>query len=278
MRLNNGNLKNIFIYVLLICFALTAIMPLLWMVITSIKPYNEVLSYPPTVIPSTINLDGFINVLFKSYIPRAFINSLIVSIFTTIFALLLAIFGAYGFSRFKFFGSNFFLFTTLFGQMIPRVVLLIPLYILLLKFKLLDTYPGLIVSYLAFTLPLCVWFLKEYFEEIPRDIDAAALIDGCSHIQILFRIIIPISAPAIFTTGAFAFLTTWKEYVLALHLASTSATRTLPIALSIWKGQHIINWVQLMSATVIICILPIFVFIIFGKFLVSGIMSGSIKG
>jgi len=278
IRLNNGNLKNIFNYILLICFTSIAIMPLLWMVITSIKPYAEVLRYPPNIIPSTINLGGFKHVLFESKIPRAFINSSIISFITTIFSLLLAIFGAYGFSRFKFFGSNFFLFSTLLGQMIPRVVLLVPLYILLLKFKLIDTYPGLIFSYLAFTLPLSVWFLKTYFEGISRDIDDAALIDGCSHIQVLFRIIIPISRPAIFTTAAYAFLNAWKEYVLALNLSTTITTRTLPIELEMWKGLDIINWVELMSATVIVCIPAIFIFIIFGKYLVSDIMSGSMKG
>lgn len=275
--------SNIFKLIFLIICSIFVIFPLYWMLSTSFKNLGDVLSMPPQLWPIRPTLENFKRVLFaypgqRVFFMTFFKNSLIVGSGTVIFSTSLAALSAYVFSRYRFVGRKVILNAVLIFQMFPLVLLLISFYAMFSKLGLLNTHIGLIIAHTSFALPLCTWMLKGFFDKIPKSIEEAALIDGCSQLQIVTKIIFPLALPGIFSVAVFAFLTSWDEYLFALTLIATDEVRTLPPGMVLtFVGQFEIRWGDMMAASVVVTIPIAIIFLISQRLLIEGLTSGAVK-
>ncbi|NMB11229.1 MAG: carbohydrate ABC transporter permease [Firmicutes bacterium] len=270
-------LKRIFTYVALSIITFGFIFPFLWMVSTSIKGPTEIFSPTPNWIPKKITFEHYRTIWTETPFPTYFKNSLFVSIATTAITLLIGTFLAYGISRFRFRGRKLIANTLVVTQMFPLVLMIIPIFLIFIRLALLNTHTALIISYCTFALPFATLMLKSYFDALPPDLEEAALIDGCTHISALFRIVLPLSAPGIAAVGLFAFILAWQEFLIALTLTRTTDMRTLPVGISMMIGFREILWGPLMAGSVIIALPVVILFTYFQKYLISGLTMGAVK-
>jgi multiple sugar transport system permease protein len=252
--------------------------PFLWMGLSSIKQLNELYTIPPQWWPDHPTLANYYKVLFESRIPRYFLNSVIISVGSTGLALILAVFAANGFARFRFRGQSFWQACILVGQLLPTAAIIVPLFITLKVLGLVNTYWGLILVYMIITLPLSVWMLTSYFRAIPRELDEAAVIDGASRVGILLRIILPLSLPGIVAVLVYSFITTWNEFIFALCFATDSSVKTLPIGLAEFSTEFNTDWGAVMAASMVMTVPIALLFLVFQKFFVGGLTAGATKG
>lgn len=271
------------LYFLLILVCFIAVFPFFWMVSSSFKGNSEIFTYPPVWIPREPTTEGYTNLFFTPmYGTTLFIdfarNSLFVSLLTAIITVLIAALGSYGMARFKFRGGGVLKYLILLSQMLPGALLLIPLYMIMAKLKLIDSHWALIIAYISFTLPYCTYLLKSYIDAIPPSIDEAALVDGCNRFTALFLVIFPIAAPGIVVTFVQAFIMGWNEYMFALAFLNTNSQWTIPVALGSFRGQYIVEWSYLFAGSVLLTIPVLLLFLFFQKWLITGLASGSVKG
>jgi multiple sugar transport system permease protein len=258
--------------------------PLFWMVSSAIKPVDDLFVIPPQWIPERPTLTAMDSVisgedgrpsLFLDY----FKNSIIVTVGTTLLALLVATLAAYALSRYPFRGSNKLMLSILSLQMFPQAMLLISFYIIFLQLRLLNTYQGLILANATFAVPFSIWMLKGFFDTVPREIEEAALIDGCTRFSVLPRIVLPLVTPGLLAAGVYTFLIAWDEYLFASTLMLQPEMRTLPPGIiQSFVGQFYLNWPNVMAASVLITIPVTLLFIFFQKYLVHGLTAGAVKG
>ncbi len=271
-------LKTAGIYLGLIVFSLVLIFPLLWMISTSFKPINEIFTKIPRWIPKNPTFDNYTFLLFDTDYLVFFKNSIKISIITTFAALIVAIFAGYSLSRFNFKGRAYFGVLIIAVQMFPYVLLVIPLFTVMRTLGLVDTHISLVIAYGTFALPFSAWMLKGYFDTIPISLEDAAIIDGCSRLQVLYKIVLPLSAPGLVAVAMFAFILAWQEYIYALAFTRSSNMRTLTIGLAMMQGQHgRISWGQIMAGSFLACIPPILVFTFLQRFIVQGFTRGAVK-
>ena len=234
---------------------------------------------PLQLIPKRPVLDHYGEVLFgPENFQKKFLNSLIVTVSTTVLALLISIASAYALARFRMKGKLTILRIILVSQLVPIAVLLVPLYEVFRVLRVLDTYYALIIGNLTFCIPFAVWLLRSFFLNIPIDLEDAALIDGCSRIQVLIRIVLPVSGPGLVTTAAFIFIYSWQEYIMALTFINSGDKYTLPVALTSFIGQYGAQWGPLMAASVVVTIPVMVMFMFLRRFVISGVMGGAVKG
>jgi multiple sugar transport system permease protein len=255
-----------------------SLFPFAWMALSSIKTLRELYTVPPAWLPQAPTLANYWKVLTQSNIPRYFLNSLVISTGSTVLAIGLAVFAAYGFARFRFRGKSWCEAFVLVGQLLPTAAIIVPLYITLGKFGLANTWLGLIVTYLILTLPLSVWMLIGYFQAIPVELDEAAIIDGASRIGVLLRITLPLSLPGIVAVVIYAFVTTWNEFIFALCLATDSRAKTLPIGLSEFSTEFNTDWGAVMAASVLMTLPIIAMFLVMQRLFIDGLTAGATKG
>ena len=205
-------------------------------------------------------------------------NSLIVSLGTTLMGLLLAVPAAYAFARFRFRGRDGAMFAFLLVQMFPGIIILVPYFMVMKSLGLLNTSLGLILAYSVTALPLCVWMLKGFFDTIPRELEEAALLDGCNQFQVFWKIVLPLSLPAVAVTALFSFLAAWNEFLLALTFNSDEAMFTLPVGLASMIGDTGAAWGDFAAASLLVSLPVVILFIVFQKFLIQGLSAGSVKG
>ena len=253
------------------------LLPIFWMCSIAIRESGEVFTIPPHWIPEKITLVAFKRVLNDPVFAQAVVNSVFVSLSVALISVFLSAIAGYGLSRFKFKGKNTFIIYMLSTQMIPPVLLVLPYYLILRKTGIYDTYAGLIITYLTFTLPFCALILRGFFANIPVDLDEAALIDGCSRWGAFFRIILPLSLPGVIATTLFSFLVAWNQYLFALVLTSSANRRMLTVLIGAKLGQYNIFWNDLMAIDVIVCFPLIAGFFLLQKYFVRGITAGAIK-
>jgi ABC-type glycerol-3-phosphate transport system permease component len=207
-----------------------------------------------------------------------FLNTTFIACGATGISLVIGIMAAYGFSRYKFPGAKTILWSILFTRILPRVTLIIPFYITLRNLRLLNTYPGLILVYLMVVMPISVWLLKGFFDNLPYEIEEAAIVDGCSPVSLLTRIVIPISMPAIASVGMYTFILAWNEFLFALLMTTDSKIRTISVALAFYIDEAGIHWGPLMAASILMSIPSIIVFSLSQRHLVRGLSEGAVKG
>lgn len=269
-------------YLLMISVVIWTLAPFTWLLISSISTRSDLTSSPPRWIPRVPTLESYYEVLFGGrlsfgeFFRFGASNSLAISIISTCIAMLLGIPAAYALSRFRFRGSAMVFITTLITQILPPITIAIPLYMIWMNLKLLDTYPGLIIIYTVFVLPFVVWILYGYFQAIPRELDEAAIVDGCSRIGALFRIILPLSAPGIAATAIFCFIVAWNEFFYALIFTAFN-TKTLPVVIAEFLTKHGSEYTKLATCGVVASVPPIVVALLFQKYIVSGLVRGALK-
>ena len=205
-------------------------------------------------------------------------NSVVVAVGTTIVGLLLAIPAGYAFSRYNFSGRKGAMFVFMLIQMFPGIVILVPYFMVMKTLGLLNTSIGLIIAYSVTALPLCVWMLKGFFDAVPRTLEEAAVLDGCTQIEVFFRIVLPLSLPAVAITALFSFLTAWNEFLLALVFNTSNDAYTLPVGLSSMIPATGQQWGDFAAASLVVSIPVVVLFVLFQKALIQGLSAGSVKG
>lgn len=263
---------------LLVILILWAVLPFLWMVSTAFKTTEETYTSPPLWIPRNPTIENFLYIVKRGAFLTYFRNSVIVAVSTTVISIIFSSLAGYSFSRFKFFGGHSLLLLFLITQMFPGALLIIPLFQIIKFLKLLNTLYALILSHITFSLPLCTWLMKGFFDQIPRELEEAAMIDGCSRISAMIRVIFPLAFPGIIAASIFSFIGSWDEFVFALTFTSSDEVRTLPIGLQRFIGSYEIYWNHLGAASVLTTIPVIILFLFIQKYMVKGLTAGSVKG
>ena len=263
---------------LTIVMVLLLIFPIIWLFLTALKTEKDMFGDPYSLIPHSITFDNFTRMWSSAGFQDAFRNSLIVASMTAVIVTSVAFAAAFSLSRFRYRLNGTFANMILAVQMIPGIVLVVPLISTLRRVSLTDNLTGLVLTYLLIGLPIATWMLKGYLDEIPRDLDEAALVDGASSTQVLRQILFPLMAPASVAVGAFVFLLSWGEYLFAVSLITSTDKKTLPLALQGAFGQYSVDWGMLLAGGAIICLPPALLFIFFQRFLVGGLTAGGVKG
>ena len=271
-------LRKLTSYFVLILFAVIAVYPVLQVVTISLRPADRLLSTSLETIPENATWRNYME-LFRD---RPFLtwmeNSLFVSPVVTVTGVVLAAMTGYAFSRFRFIGKNIGLLSLLTTQMFPATMLLLPLYIMLIKLGLINTYLGVIIIYTATALPFTIWTMKGYYDTIPYSLEEAARIDGCNQFQAFYKIILPLAAPALVITALFSFMTAWAEYLVAAQILQDSALWTLPLGLKSFESNMSTEWGLYGASSIIVTIPVVVLFLALSKYLVSGLTLGSVKG
>jgi multiple sugar transport system permease protein len=252
-----------------------ALAPYAWMLLTSLKPQSELAQSPITYLPRAITLDHYAELFQRTSFGGNLVNSLIVAVGAVTLGLVLSIPASYAFSRFRFWGRRVLLVQFLVINMFPVVLLIIPLFILMRVLGLLDTYVALIAGHGTFTIPFAVWMMTSYMNAIPAELDEAALIDGCSRAQTIFRIVLPLAMPGIVTTGIYIFVTSWNEYLFAMMLGQN--LRTVTVALQSFIGEFTIQWGLLTAGGVMVALPVTILFLLVQRRLVGGLTAGAVK-
>jgi len=270
-------MKKIILITVMFVLAGILLFPFLWTVSTSLKPLNEVNKYPPEWISPNVTLQPYSDMFFYLPFSTYTLNSLIVALSSMTLTLLIGSLAAFAFSRFEFKGKNLVLLVFLLSQMLPGASVIIPLFQLLQKIGLYDTRFGLILVHTSLLLPFVIWLLYGFFLTIPREVEDAALIDGCSRMQALRRVILPLALPGIGATALFAFLGSWNEFFFALLLTSSDTTKTIPVGIGLFVGEYLDVWNQMAAAAVLFSIPPLLLFMLTRKTFVKGLIAGASK-
>lgn len=278
LKKTKRRILHIVIYLILFLALLFTLLPIGWVFSTSIKKGVEIFAKPPRWIPLSPTLENYRDVIFNSSIPNAFWNSFLVGITTTFAALLLGGSAGYAFARFKFRGNRILSLFMLMSQMLPLTVLMIPMYYMENAVGLVDTKIGLAAAHLVISLPLVTWMAKGYFKGIPKEVEEAAIVDGCSTFQTLTKILLPLLKPALAATGIYAFISSWNEFALANVLTRSSESITVPIALNEFSSFFKVDWGDTMAAAMLITIPIVAAFMLVQKQFVEGLASGAVKG
>ena len=275
----NRKIAQVVTYVLLVVFSVYCIFPFVWMVISALKPKTEIRTATPSFAIIEPTLENFKRVLFDVGFLNYIKNSLLVSVVACVLSMIVAILAGYALSRYfklklvK--ASNL---AMMLSQMIPGVLLLVPLYLIMQRLHVLESYLSLILAYTTFVIPLCTFMMSSFFDTVPLALEEAAEIDGCSKAQTILRIILPLSIPSLVSTGLYAFINAWNEFMFGYIFISTDQYRTLTPAIMLFKGANTIDWGGLMAGSVIAVIPVTLIFLILQRYFLAGLMSGSVKG
>jgi len=289
--------RKIIFYLVLSVIVLVLVLPFIWLVIQSFQTNLELSNIPPRIKPH--QEDPFINykvlLLHKSinrveesfetevpqsayFIPKAILNSLIVTLGTLILVLVVSCFPAYTFARFKFKYKNFLLFSLLLLRMFPIIITIVPLFVMVNKIGLINNLLSLIISYAGFLIPYAIWMLTTYFETIPVEIEESAIIDGCSRLQVISKILLPLAKPGIMATAIFVVIVSWNEFLLAAIFMSSVDSYTLPVVVSTFTSNiQLTPYDYMITAGVIGAILPVAFVLFFQRYIVSGLTGGAVK-
>jgi multiple sugar transport system permease protein len=273
-------LKNTLTMLLLAFLFLFVFFPTFWMISTSLKPNKDAFQMPPHWIPREWTLENYADQLqdrtgFMVYVS----NGVLVSVSTAIVTIAVAVPAGYAFARLRFAAKRLLLIVILASQMFPPVIIVITLYALYRRFGLLDTYAGLILAFTSYSLPFSVWMMRGFCETVPLEIEEAAFVDGCSRLQILWRVVLPVIQPGLIAVGLFSFLHAWNNLIFALSLTSSPTMRTIPPGfLLTYVGEFQYRWSEMFAGSVIVTLPTVILFIGLQRYLVKGLTAGAVKG
>ena len=269
--------------------AIYILAPFCWLLLTSFMPEQDALSVPPQWIPKNPTISNYMTFLDPAG-TRAIVgsraaeqtfpgmvNSLIAATGTAVLNLLLGTLAGYSLARFRFRGRGSLLGLYLGSRMLPGIALIVPLYLTIKNFGLLDHLSALIVTYVSFTLPFTIWLLKNYFQTIPRSLEEAAYMDGCSWLQMMWRVLLPAAFPGLIAAGMFAFMTAWNDYLFAVILTSTTAAKTLPVVVAGFATDVTTERTLMATSGVLAIIPPLVLAFLFQRLIVQGLTSGAVK-
>ena len=269
--------------------AIYILAPFCWLLLTSFMHEQDALSVPPQWIPKNPTISNYMT-FFDPAGTRAIVgsraaeqtfpgmvNSLIAATGTAVLNLLLGTLAGYSMARFRFRGRGSLLGLYLGSRMLPGIALIVPLYLTIKNFGLLDHLSALIVTYVSFTLPFTIWLLKNYFQTIPRSLEEAAYMDGCSWLQMMWRVLLPAAFPGLIAAGMFAFMTAWNDYLFAVILTSTTAAKTLPVVVAGFATDVTTERTLMATSGVLAIIPPLVLAFLFQRLIVQGLTSGAVK-
>ena len=268
---------NILAVVVMLIFCVIVLIPVLWMISTSIKIDSEVMSAVPKWIPETPSLIAYRR-FFEDYpFMTQLKNTLIYTLGSTVLVVVCACLAGYGVTRFNFKGKQAFMSFLLVSQMFPSVMLLVPFYNVIKTLGLLNTYVGLILVYVSISVSFATWMMMGFFKSIPLELDEAATIDGCSKFQTFIRVILPLTIPGLVSVAIFSIITGWNEYMFTNVLTTKMDMQTITIGITSLNGERVM-WNDMMAAAVISSIPLVIIFMFLQKYFVSGMTSGAVKG
>jgi len=269
---------RVFFYICISGFVIFSVGPIIWMFLSAFRPKSEFFIMPPSILPKHWTFENFINLFKQTGFARFLLNSSLVTIGTILISTVVASLAAYSLTRFRYRGRNAFIMFSMMAYMLPTVLLVIPMYMIFSKVRLVNSLFGLTLSYIALTLPYCIWLLKAFFASIPFALEEAAAIDGASHIRTLFSVIFPVSLPGIIATSVYSFTYVWNEYMFALVLVDSDAKRTFSVGLNSFITTYDILWEYILAGSVIVSIPAVIVFLLTQKQLIKGFSAGAVKG
>lgn len=287
-------MNRLFRYFALLLVVVNGLFPMVWLILTSFKPSSELRQRPITYWPEGFTLQNYVSVFTENPFGRFLLNSAVVSVVATAICVLFAALAGYALGRLNIPGRRAILTLIVMTSMFPALLLLVPLYRLFVGVEipflsdlfstpiftpnLLNTYWSLIIPYVALSLPIATLILTSFFQLIPQDLESAALIDGCTRVSALFRVVAPVSAPGIVTAAIIVFVNSWNEFTLALTFNTTLNMRTVPVGITLYQGEYAFPW-AIISAAITLGVLPLVVLILFfQKRIISGLTAGGVKG
>lgn len=252
--------------------------PIYWMVSTSLKPREDVISTEPRFLPDSLTLQNYRDAFSRDGFDSSLRNSLIVVSLTVLVSLFLATFASIAIARMKFKGKRTFITLLLVVQMLPLSALIIPLFLLLTKLQLTNRLPGLALTYVAFILPFTIWTLRGFLANIPQDLEEAALVDGCNRIKAYRHVLLPLMAPGLVATAIFAFIQAWNEFLVAYIIMQSQDNLTLPVWLAGFTTRTGTDWGPLMAASTVTALPVVIFFALIQKRIATGVTAGAVKG
>ncbi|MDP9862282.1 MULTISPECIES: sugar ABC transporter permease [Streptosporangium] len=268
--------SSILLHGTLVVASLVALFPIVWLILTSLKPRDGWLSTELTFFDNS-SLGNYARVLTETQFPNWLLNSVIIAGLTTVIGVFLASTTGYAVSRFRFPGYRGVMWMLLITQMFPVAILIVPLYNLMAGLGLLNQIPGLVIAYMTVAVPFCAWMMKGYFDSIPREIDQAGMIDGLTPFGTFWRVILPLARPSIAVTAFYSFMTAWGEVAYASVFMTGEETRTLAAGLQQFVGQHWSDWGLLTASAVLIALPAAVIFLLVQRHLVAGLTAGATK-
>jgi ABC-type glycerol-3-phosphate transport system permease component len=271
-------LRRGWLYVCAVAISAFALFPIYYVAITSLKPRSEIYTRTPDLWPSNPQWHQYTRVLGEGHVGRALVNSLIIAGATTLICVVVAGMAAYALARLDIPLKRTLLMLILTTQMFPLVVLIIPLFVLMRNADLIGTYQGLVITYLAFTVPLAIWIMRGFIVTIPEELEHAAMIDGATRVGAMFRVILPIAGPGLVATATLSFIAAWNEFMLALTFMNEEQRKTLPLVLQSFVGRGDTDWGAVMATSVIYTLPVVIFFLLLRKRLMLGMTAGAVKG
>lgn len=272
-----GHLIGLFIAMSIIC------LPGLWIVLNSFRPTVEIMAKPPVWIPERLTLDHYRSMFGgagEGGVPvlTYFRNSLVISVTSTIIALLVGMGGGYAFARYRFKGKAAIFVALMCTRAVPGVALSLPLFIVFARIGIIDTHFGMILTYVALNVPFTIWLIDGFFRQVPKELAEAAEIDGCTRWQAFWRVEFPVARAGIASAGIFAFLTSWNEYALASQLTRSTTSKTMPVGLLDFTSEFTLNWGGMCALAVLMIIPALVLTFLVQKHLIAGLTFGGVKG
>jgi multiple sugar transport system permease protein len=265
-------------YALITLFALWAAIPFYWVLLTSFKSDADILTPSARLVPQSFTLANYAKAFLGTPYPLFLRNSLLVALATTLLSTIVGSMAGYAISRLHFRGRTLVARTLIYSYLVPASILFIPLFVLMVRLKLTNSLVGLSLAYLTFTVPFCTWMLIGYFRTVPIELEEAALVDGATKWTVLWRIIVPLSAPAMVVVAVFSFTLSWNEFLYALVLVQNKDFMTAPVGLTSFQISDQTFWGAMMAASSIMSIPPLLLYLIGQRWVIAGWTLGSVKG
>ncbi|TMQ19274.1 MAG: carbohydrate ABC transporter permease [Candidatus Rokuibacteriota bacterium] len=254
------------------------LVPFYWMIATSLKKDREIYGFEATLIPHQPTLANYARLFAKTPFILYLRNSTIIAVGTTIASLVFGTLGAYALARLRFPGRKVIARGLVFTYLVPPALLFIPLFAVMSTLRLVDTHQGLILTYLSFSVPFCTWLLMGYFRSVPLELEEAALVDGCTRLGSLVRVILPMSLPALAVVAFFAFTQSWNEFLYANVFVNSVEVRTVTTGLTLFIVEDVFFWGPMMAASFLSALPPLVIYLIFQRWVVKGLTLGAVKG
>lgn len=269
-------MNKVLFYTTTFIIVFLSLLPFIWFVDTSLKTPLEVTSIPPVLIPSG-TVHSYLSAIDDYNLMLFVKNSVIVAGSTTIMTLLISIIAGYTLARLRLKFKGLLMGSLLVVSMFPQISIAGPVWRILQHVGWLNSYQGLIIPYVTLTLPLGVWILASFFKELPEELEDAARIDGCTHFQTLFRIMVPLAAPGVFTAAILVFIYAWNEFFFALLIMTQQKLQTLPVGIALFQGQYTLPWGEIAAASTVATVPLVVLVFLFQKRIVRGLSAGAVK-
>jgi ABC-type glycerol-3-phosphate transport system permease component len=268
-------IRRTVLLLLIVGVSLYSLFPIYWMVISALRDESKL--FEPLLLPGPYSIQSFLTIFSLTDFPTYYVNSIFVAVGTTFLTVVVVTPMAYALVRSRLPGTMIMVRAMLFAYMFPAMLLAIPIYVFLVKIGLDDTHLSLILTHCTFTMPLGVWLMWGFFKNFPFEIEESAFVDGCSRLQAIYRVIMPITLPGVLTVVLFSFILSWSDFVFSLIFITSDELKTLPYGLASIDDAYDANWGELMAGSTMICVPLLFLFAFLSKYFIRGLSMGAVK-